>query len=96
MSEVSRGEPVPLLLQRTLELIADLVRGGLARLGAISSNRLGFVPWDCSLDDALNRIRSVYIVDYDDSSAWEWLCLLELTRRGELLARTIEAQAQRG
>jgi hypothetical protein len=96
VSEVSPGEPVPLLQQRTLELIADLVRGGLARLGSISSNALGFVPWDCSLDDALNRIRSVYIVDYDDSNAWEWFCLLELTRRGELVARSIETQVQRG
>lgn len=95
VSEVSPGEPVPVLQQRTLELIADLVRGGLARLGAISSDTRGFVEWACSLDDALNRIRSVYVVDYDDSSAWEWFCLLELTRRGELVARSIEAGSQR-
>ena len=50
---------------------------------------------DCSLDDALDRIRSVYVDDYDDSNAWDWYCVLELTRKGELFARSIEAQAQR-
>lgn len=84
-----------MLQQRTLELIADLVRGGLARLGAFNAEALGFVPWDCSMDHALNRIRSAYVDDHDDPSAWEWFCMLELTRRGELLARSIEARARR-
>ena len=66
----------------------------IARLGAFSGEALGFVPWDCSLDDALNRVRSVYVNDYDDSNAWDWYCVLELTRKGELLARSIEAGAQ--
>ena len=54
----------------------------------------GFVAWDCSLDDALSRIRSVYVDDYDDMDVWDWFCLLELTSRGELLARAIEARGQ--
>jgi hypothetical protein len=29
----------------------------------------------------------------DDESAWEWFCLLELTRRGTVLAGAIEAQS---
>ena len=33
---------------------------------------------------------------FDDEPAWEWFCLLELTRRGTVLARTIEAQTQPG
>jgi hypothetical protein len=96
VSEVSPDEPSTVLQQRTLELIADLVRGGLARLGAFSGDAPGFVAWDCSLDDAVDRIRSVYVDDYDDSNAWDWFCLLELTRRGELVARSIDTQAQRG
>jgi hypothetical protein len=96
VSEVSPGEPVTVLQQRTLELIADFVRGGLAQIGAFSAEALGFVPWECSLDDALNRVRSVYVDDHGDSSAWEWFCMLELTRRGELLARSIEAGAKPG
>jgi hypothetical protein len=96
VSEVSPGEPATVLQKRTLELIADLVRGGLARLGAFSGDAPGFVAWDCSLDDAVDRIRSVYVDDYDDSDAWDWFCLLELTRRGELVARSIETQVHRG
>jgi hypothetical protein len=83
------------LQQRTLELIADLVRGGLVQLGSFNSDARGFVPWDCSLDDALDRIRSVYVDGYDDPATWEWFCILELTRRGELFARSVEAEAQR-
>jgi hypothetical protein len=44
----------------------------------------------------MEAIRSVYVDDYDDSDAWDWSCLLELTRRGELVARSIETPAKRG
>lgn len=93
--EVSPDLSPAVLQQRTLELIADLVRGGLAEIGAFGSGAFGFVPWDGSLEEKLSRIRSVYVDEYDND-AWDWYCMLELTRRGELLARSIEAQAQRG
>ncbi len=93
VKEVSPGEPLTAVQQRTLELIADLVGGGLAEVGAFGSGSRGFVPWDGPLDEKLNRIRSVYVDEYD-ADAWDWLCMLELTRKGELFARAIEAQAQ--
>jgi hypothetical protein len=95
VSEVSPDAPAAVLQQRTLELVGDVVRGGLAELGAFDDAALGFMPWGLSLDEALDRIRSVYVDDYDDTSAWEWLCMLELTRRGEIFARSIEAEAPR-
>ena len=55
----------------------------------------GFVAWECPAEESLSRIRAVYVDRFDDESAWDWFCLLELTRSGTVLARTIEAQTQR-
>jgi hypothetical protein len=93
VKEVSEGEPAEVLQQRTLELIADLVRGGLAAVGSFGSGAAGFVPWASSLDETLSRIASEYVDKYDDPNAWEWSCLLELTRKGQLLATALETEA---
>lgn len=50
--EVSPGESIAVLQLRTVELIADLVTGGLTEVGAFGSGAFGFVPWEDSLDDA--------------------------------------------
>ena len=92
VKEVSTDVPVEVVQQRTLELIAELVRGGLVLVGSFDNAARGFVPWDCPLDEALRRIRAVYVDGFDDTATWEWFCLLELTRRGDVLAREIEAQ----
>ena len=63
-------------------------------MGSFGSGGRGFVPWEGSLEEKLSRIRSVYIDGYDNTDVWEWYCVLELTRKGELFARAIEAQAQ--
>jgi hypothetical protein len=95
VKEVSPDTPVDVVQQRTLELIAELVRGGLMVVGSIDTEAYGFVAWECPVEEAVSRIRAVYVDRFDDESAWEWFCLLELTRNGTVLARTIEAQAQR-
>lgn len=91
VTEVSQGEPVSVVAQRTLELTADLVRGGLAELGSFDADALGFVRWDDPLDSALRRISAVYVDNYEDPMTWEWFCMLELTRKGELVARAIKS-----
>jgi hypothetical protein len=92
VKEVSPDTPIDVIQQRTLDLIADLVRGGLAVVGDIDTAAYGFVAWNCSLEESLDRIRAVYVDKYDDTSGWDWFCLLELTRRGTVLAEAIEAQ----
>ena len=57
VKEVSPDEPAAVLQQRTLELIADLIRGGLAGIGSIGSGGRGFMPWEGSLEEKLSRIR---------------------------------------
>ncbi|OBK73857.1 hypothetical protein [Mycobacterium sp. 1274761.0] len=92
VKEVSPDVPIQVVQQRTLDLIAELIRGGLVVVGSIDAEACGFVAWDCPVEDALDRIRAVYVDRFDDESAWEWFCLLELTRRGTVLAKAIEAQ----
>jgi hypothetical protein len=94
VKEVSPAVPIDLVQQRTLELIAELVRGGLVVVGSIDTGAYGFVAWECPVEEAVSRISAVYVDRFDDESAWEWFCLLELTRRGTVLARAIEGQAQ--
>jgi hypothetical protein len=94
VKEVSPDEPVAVVQQRTLELIADLIAHGLAEVGSFSSGSRGFVLWEGSLDEKLSRIRSVYVEEYDKPEIWEWYCALELTRKGELFTRAMEAQEQ--
>jgi hypothetical protein len=77
VKEVSPGMPIDVVRQRTLQLIAELVRGRLVVVGSIDTANPGLVAWEYR---------------FDDEPAWEWFCLLELTRRGTVLARTIEAQ----
>lgn len=92
VKEVSPDAPVDTVQQRTLDLIAELVGGGLMVVGSIDSGAYGFVPWDCPVEEALARIRAAYVDRYDDAAGWEWFCLLELTRQGTVLANAIEAQ----
>ncbi|OBA98131.1 hypothetical protein A5662_16390 [Mycobacteriaceae bacterium 1482268.1] len=95
VKEVSPDAPIDTVQQRTLDLISELVSGGLMVVGSIDTGAHGFVPWDCSVAEALSRIRSVYVDRYDDTAGWEWFCLLELTRQGTVLAGAIEAQTAR-
>jgi hypothetical protein len=89
VKEVSPDAPIDVVQHRTLDLIAELVRGGLVVVGSIDPAAYGFVAWDCAAEETLDRIRSVYVDRFDDASAWEWFCLLELTRSGTLLAKAI-------
>jgi hypothetical protein len=94
VKEVSPDVPIGEVQQRTLDLIAELVGGGLALVGSIDTGAEGFVPWDCPVQEAISRIRTVYVDGFDDESVWEWFCVLELTRKGTVLAGAIEAQTR--
>lgn len=61
-------------------------------VGVVGDLPDGSVPqWDWPLAQAAARVLDVD--RFDDESVWEWFCLLELTRRGTVLARAIEGQA---
>lgn len=92
VKEVSPDVPIEVVQRRTLQLIAELVDEELVVIGQIENHADGLVPWNCSLDEALGRIRAIYVDRYDETAMWEWCCLLELTRLGAALAWEIEAR----
>lgn len=84
----------------TLEIIRSLVSDGLFRLGGASvlGERLGgvategeqFVPWNEPLDHLMHKISRVYVKHYDDPERWMYSAFMELTDKGEQVARSLE------
>ncbi|MGC2654013.1 MAG: hypothetical protein WA317_10550 [Mycobacterium sp.] len=85
----------------TLEVIRSLVSDGLFRLGGVHSEgeHLGgvvpagserFDPWDRLLDHSIRTISHVYVKHYDDPERWMYSAWLQLSDKGEQLARSIE------
>ncbi len=85
----------------TLEVIRSLVSDGLFRLGGVHAEgeHLGgvvsagserFDPWDRPLDHTMHKISHVYVKHYDDPERWMYSAWLQLTDKGEQLARSIE------
>lgn len=84
----------------TLEVIRSVVSDGLFRLGkeTVLGEHLGgvategerFVAWNQSLDHALHKISHVYVKHYDDPEKWMYTAFLQLTDKGEQLARSLE------
>ncbi len=84
----------------TLEVIRSLVSDGLFILGGsvmegphpagVATEGERFVPWNQSLDHAMHKISHVYLKHYDDPERWMYSAWLQLTDKGEELARSIE------
>ena len=84
----------------TLEVIRSLVSEGLFRLGGeavigehpggVASEGERFVEWHRSLDHSLRKISHTYVKHYDDPERWMYAASMELTDKGEQLARSLE------
>lgn len=81
--------PVSDAQQETITLIRDLAAEGLMVLGSVDVES-GFTRWSISLDEAMERIRRVYVVEFEKSNVWPWFCWLDLTEKGERVAREIQ------
>ncbi len=68
------------------------VQNGPFRAGAPGGKAKRFVAWRHSLDHSLRKISRAYIKRYDDPEKWMYSAWLALTAKGELLARSIEAE----
>jgi hypothetical protein len=86
----------------TLEVIRSLVTDGLFRLGSevvlgkhlggVASEGERFVAWSHPLDRSLHKISQVYVKHYDDPERWMYSAFLELTDKGEQVARSLERE----
>ncbi|WND57814.1 hypothetical protein ACORG1_05890 [Mycobacterium sp. TJFP1] len=90
VSESKPGAPLIVIQEETLALIHDLVAEGLFEVGEVSDER-GFSPWTEPLDEAVERIRRVYVTEFDKQNIWPWYCWLNLTDKGEQLAQEIQS-----
>jgi hypothetical protein len=71
------------------------VNEDLFDLGNLTGSTDGrFAPWDCPIDESINRIRGVYVDNFDDQNVWPRYCWLDLTKKGARLAHEIEMKCQ--
>ncbi|MBB3750051.1 hypothetical protein FHT44_002512 [Mycolicibacterium sp. BK634] len=87
-----KGQPPEAIQAKVVDLITELVAEGTFVLGDTTGDGGTFVPWDLPLADALNRIRNVYIDNFDDSNTWGWAVWLDLTDKGRPEAERINAE----
>lgn len=80
---------------RTLSLIRSLVGDGLFLVGDLNTDDRRFKAWNVSLDEAIQRIRDAYVVNFEDRTRWPWFCWLNLTDTGREVAEAIEARVGR-
>lgn len=58
--------------------------------GGVASEGERFVEWHRSLDHSLRKISHTYVKHYDDPERWMYAASMELTDKGEPLARSLE------
>jgi hypothetical protein len=73
-----------------LNTIRSLLDDGLIEVGDIlgaSDERV--VPWDLTIDDAMERVHDLFVEHYNETTLWDFTIWLQLTPAGERLARTL-------
>ncbi len=72
---------------RVMTTIGSLLTEGLLVVGDIVGGGDDYVnPWKLSTEDALARVRDLYVTDYDNEPGWGWTIWFALTPAGERLA----------
>jgi hypothetical protein len=86
------GESLAVIQDKVLDLIRSLVTDGLVELGDLATGNGRFGAWNTPLDESIERIRDVYVNQFDDDPAWWFYCWLDLNEKGQLAAEAIEAR----
>jgi hypothetical protein len=94
VTQQNRSASVTEVQEETLQTIRSLVSDGLFELGDLSGEGGSLVAWSGSLDESIQKISDVYVAKYDDPPAWVWSAWMELTDKGERLARALEESAR--
>jgi hypothetical protein len=66
---------------------------GLVRLGSMSNEGGPIAAWNRPLDRSMRKSSHYYVRHYDDPEKWMFSAWLQLTDKGEQLARSLEATA---
>jgi hypothetical protein len=78
------AEGVPEMQQLAISVIRSLVEDGLMK----------FEGWDdLNLDEAMNRVRELFVDQYDDPGAWVFAVWLKATEAGRRAAEALNTPA---
>jgi hypothetical protein len=88
------GRPLSVIQNKTLDLIHSLVSDGMFEVGDLATADSRFGAWDMPLDKSMQRIRDVYVTNFDDENTWPWFCWLNATEMGLQTAEAIEARRE--
>lgn len=89
VAQENPGEPLAIVQGKTLELIRSLASDGLVEIGDLGGKDGRFVAWDITLDESIQRIRNVYVNNFDDENTWPWFSWLCLTEKGHQVAEVL-------
>ena len=88
-----RTEPLADRQTRVVTAVSSLLRQGLCVVGDILGGTGATVdPWKLSTEEALARLRELYVGQYDDEDRWGWVVWLALTPEGERVAEEMETR----
>lgn len=87
------GETVTDRQNVVLRTIRSLLDDGVMKVGDIlSGSDERVVPWDLTTDDAMERVRDLFVDHYNELTLWDFTIWFQLTPTGERLARTLTDQ----
>ncbi len=79
-----RTEPLSERQARVMTAVVSLLTEGQAVIGEIVGGTGATVdPWKLSTEEALVRLRELYVAHYDDEDRWGWVVWFALTPEGE-------------
>ena len=82
-----RTEPLSERQARVMTAVVSLLTEGQAVIGEIVGGTGATVdPWKLSTEEALVRLRELYVTHYDDWHKWGWVVWFALTPEGERAA----------
>jgi len=82
-----RTEPLSERQARVMTAVVSLLTEGQAVIGEIVGGTGATVdPWKLSTEEALVRLRELYVAHYDDEDRWGWVVWFALTPEGERAA----------
>ena len=86
-----RTEPLSTRQSRVMTAVASLLTEGLAVVGEIVGGSGATVdPWKLPTEEALVRLRELYVTHYDDWDKWGWVVWFALTPDGERAAAPLK------
>lgn len=95
VSQDNAGQPASVIQNKTLELIRSLVSDGMFVVGDVTRG-VGFTRWHTFLDESMQRIRDVYVQNFQDANTWMWCVWLDATEEGEQVARALGERQDSG